>query len=78
MAHPREVALTVNDFAELLGVRRETIWRWRRFYGLPSVRVGNARLIPLRAFLDWVHGDGRPNRSWIRERVKQLQQDGEL
>lgn len=78
MSQPREVALTVNDFAALLGIRRETVWRWRRFYGLPTLKVGTARMIPLRGFMEWVHADGAPDRTWIRRRVEALQANGSL
>jgi len=54
------LAVSVTEAAALLGVSRPTIYALlERDGGLPSLRVGRRRLIPMAALERWIDGEAR-------------------
>lgn len=59
--------LRQKDVQELLGVSRQTLWKWRQEdIGPPAVKVGGVVLYPEDGFEDWkaereAEGDQKPN-----------------
>ena len=49
-----QIALTVEQAAQSLGISRPTMLELTRKAGFPCFRVGRRILIPRRALLDWL------------------------
>jgi excisionase family DNA binding protein len=73
------IPLTVNEVTELLGVHRDTIYRWVRVGELPALNVGITKTIlrfPPKELAAWVrerqsyfHGPARFITDWMEEQV---------
>lgn len=54
METAERVMLTDAKAGELCGVSAKTVQRWRKFHGLPQVKIGITVRIPLDEFRAWV------------------------
>jgi excisionase family DNA binding protein len=73
------VPLSVNEVADLLGVHRDTIYRWVRDGELPAINVGATKTIlrfPPKELAAWVrarqeafHGPARHISDWMEEQA---------
>jgi excisionase family DNA binding protein len=57
------IPLSVNEVAELIGVHRDTIYRWVRDGELPAINVGAIKTIlrfPPKELAAWVRERSRP------------------
>jgi excisionase family DNA binding protein len=51
---PIEEWLTVDELADLLGVSRQSVYRWRHSDGMPSHKIGRLVRFDVREVEEWI------------------------
>lgn len=70
--------VSLQELTELLGVSRRIIHYWRKG-GLPTWKEGSYRFIDIEVFVEWFEArPPNPASKHIKERIRELQERGEL